>query len=251
MPFPRVAPNDAVAPRLVVFDVDGTLTDTAEIDSRCFADAIREEFGFRDFDARWASYAEFTDSSIVREIFMERRSEGPTPDEISRLIERFVGLLQRAHAEEPSRFAPIPGAPALVRGLAGDRGWRVAVATGGWERSARLKLDYAGIDIGDAPLASAEVSTARREIVRWAIDEARRGLAGGVFRRTVLVGDTRWDLKVARGLGLPFVGVARGDARRTLTAEGAGVVVEDLRSYDDAVRILETAGPPSPPVAER
>jgi phosphoglycolate phosphatase-like HAD superfamily hydrolase len=233
-------------PRLVVFDVDGTLTDTAEADSECFAQAIVDEFGFRDFNPRWSSYTEFTDSSIIREVFEGARGEGPTPGEISRLIERFVGLLESAHEREPERFAPIGGAPALVSGLSADDGWRVAVATGGWERSARLKLGYAGIEIGDAPLASAEVSRSRAEIVRWAIDEAGRRLSDGGFGRVVLVGDTRWDLKMAREFGLPFVGVGRGDEGRKLAAAGADVVVEDFGGYDATVRILATAPPPSP-----
>jgi phosphoglycolate phosphatase-like HAD superfamily hydrolase len=240
----RDSEGDALKPRLAVFDVDGTLTDTAEIDSECFSRAIVEEFGFQDFNPRWSSYTEFTDSSIIREIFEERRGAGPTPDEVERLIERFVGLLESAHAEEPARFAPIRGAPALVRGLSADRGWRVAVATGGWERSARLKLGYAGIGIGSAPLASAEVSPSRSEIVRWAIDQAGRAPSGGGFGRVVLVGDTRRDLRVARELELPFVGVGREGAGRELVAAGADVVVEDFRGYDEIVGLLETARPP-------
>jgi phosphoglycolate phosphatase-like HAD superfamily hydrolase len=233
-------------PRLAVFDVDGTLTDTAGVDSQCFAQALVEEFGFRDLDTRWASYDEFTDSSIVREVFEAHRGGAPTPEEISRLIDRFVGTLERAHDADPSRFAPIEGAPALVSGLASHDGWRVAVATGGWERSARLKLAYAGIDVGDAPMASADVSEFRAEIVRWAIDRAAERLGGGGFAGVVLVGDTHWDVRMARELGHGFVGVGSGESARKLTFEGAGSVVEGFGDYDATVQVLETAGPPSP-----
>jgi phosphoglycolate phosphatase-like HAD superfamily hydrolase len=234
------------SPSLVVFDVDGTLTDTASVDSECFAAAIVEAFGIRGFDTGWASYTEFTDSAIIREVFEAHRGRAPAEEEVGRLVERFVAILERAHAAEPERFAPIRGAPALVSGLLADPGWRVAVATGGWEPSARLKLRYAGIEIGGAPLASAEVSESRMEIVRWAIDRADDGPDGSGFRRIVLVGDTRWDLTIAWELGLPFVGVARGSAARELALGGAGEVVESFRDYEAVLRILSSAPPPTP-----
>jgi phosphoglycolate phosphatase-like HAD superfamily hydrolase len=241
----RAGSDDGLAPTLVVFDVDGTLTDTASVDSECFAAAIVEEFGIRGFDTHWSTYSEFTDSAILREVFESHRGSGPTAPEVARLIERFVGLLARAHDALPARFVPIEGAPALVKGLAADADWRVSVATGGWERSARLKLGYAGIDIGNAPLASAEVSPSRAEIVRTAIERAL-GLEGrGAFDRVVLVGDTRRDLKMARELGLPFVGVGRGDAALELMRAGAESVVRDYRDYEATLEVLKTARPPS------
>jgi phosphoglycolate phosphatase-like HAD superfamily hydrolase len=243
--FGEAVPDHDSAPGLVVFDVDGTLTDTASVDSECFAAAIVEEFGLRGFDTRWSTYSEFTDSAILNEVFESQRGSGPTADEVARLIERFVDLLKRAHADRPSRFAPIEGAPALVAGLAADGDWRVSVATGGWERSARLKLAYAGIDIGEAPLASAEVSRSRAEIVRTAIDRALAVGGGRAFDRVVLVGDTRWDLRMASELGLPFVGVARGDAARDLAGAGAEAVVRDYRDYEATLEVLRTARPPA------
>lgn len=238
-------PAAAGAPGLVVFDVDGTLTDTASVDSECFAAAIVEEFGIRDFSIRWSTYSEFTDSAIIREVFESHRGSAPTEEEVARLIERFLGILDRAHDLMPERFAPIPGAPALVSGLSADDRWRVAVATGGWERSARLKLRYAGIDVGGAPLASAEVSESRAAIVRSAIDGVIGGRVAAGSGRIVLVGDTLWDLRTARELGLPFVGVARGSAGRELALEGAGVVIESYVDYDAVVSVLGTAAPPS------
>ena len=41
---------------LVMFDIDGTLTQTYEADEACFVQALREMFGFADIDTDWAGY---------------------------------------------------------------------------------------------------------------------------------------------------------------------------------------------------
>ena len=229
---------------LAVFDVDGTLTDTADVDSACFAETLAREFGFEDVDPDWTSYSEFTDSMIIDEIFEERLGRRPDRSEISRLVDRFVAILKRAHDERPDDFAEIPGASALLATLRGAGSWAVAVATGGWERSARLKLGYAGIGVDGVPLASAEDSRRRAGIVEAAVSRAEAG-AGGPFGRIVLVGDTLWDLRTAAELGLPFLGV--GDTRRaaTLLSAGAGAVVPGFEDAGTAIDLLARVGVPS------
>ena len=228
---------------LVVFDVDGTLTATADVDSRCFAEAVSSEFGIEHVDADWTSYSEFTDSMIIDEIFRERFGRRPGSGEISRLIGRFLAALSRAHGERPQDFAEIPGAAALVDALRGRADWRVAIATGGWERSARLKLAYASIDADGVPLAAADDSPFRAGIVTAATERAAE-LAGQPFERVVLVGDTLWDVSTAAGLGRPFLGVGVEEQALRLRRAGASAVVPDFADTGRTLKLLETVVPP-------
>lgn len=232
-----------MGPNLVVFDVDGTLTDTADVDSACFAEALAAEFDIDDVDSDWTSYSEFTDSMILREIFDERFGREPESEEISRLVDRFVAVLTHAHDECPDDFSEIPGAASLLSHLNAHPDWSVAVATGGWARSARLKLGYAGIELDGAPLAAADDSWLRSGIVGAAIERARER-AGGPFRRIVLVGDTLWDVSTAAGLNRPFLGVGRAERAEALKAAGAGAVVAGFDDIESVVALLGSVGPP-------
>src|SRR5260370_532274 len=56
--------------KLVMFDVDGTLTETVQADEECFVQSLREVFGFTYFVTAWPSYPYFryaiTQASIAR-----------------------------------------------------------------------------------------------------------------------------------------------------------------------------------------
>jgi beta-phosphoglucomutase-like phosphatase (HAD superfamily) len=54
--------------RLVIFDIDGTLTETAKTDEECFARSLAEVCGFGDVETDWSRYKHTTDSGIFHEI---------------------------------------------------------------------------------------------------------------------------------------------------------------------------------------
>ncbi|MBI3191378.1 MAG: hypothetical protein HYZ36_01850 [Pedosphaera parvula] len=47
---------------LVIFDIDGTLTETNAVDADCYVRALAEVFGFADVDTDWSTYPHVTDS---------------------------------------------------------------------------------------------------------------------------------------------------------------------------------------------
>lgn len=129
--------------RLVVFDIDGTLTETMAVDTECFLRAFEEVFGFVKIDPDWSRYRHATDPGILNELIQVRRGRSPSAGEVAQFRNHFLALLEAAAAA--ARFRPIPGAGDMLRRLSSDPGFQVALATGAWSASARLKLFWACI----------------------------------------------------------------------------------------------------------
>src|SRR5437773_2833277 len=49
---------------LVMFDIDGTLTETMKVDEECFVRSFNDVFGLTDIDTDWSNYPGTTDSGI-------------------------------------------------------------------------------------------------------------------------------------------------------------------------------------------
>ena len=213
---------------LVMFDIDGTLTETGKIDEECFVRSLPEVCGFADVKTDWSSYKHTTDSGIFHEIHLARTGRSPSVAKVSRFREHFVALLAQASIE--SAFVPIAGARQLLFGLTGSSKHRVSLATGGWRDSARLKMASAGMCFDDHPAASADDAHDRESIMRLSMQRAVERHRGS-FASTVYVGDGVWDARACRALGIPFIGIGSGVRARRLTAEGAVRVFQD---YSDA-----------------
>jgi beta-phosphoglucomutase-like phosphatase (HAD superfamily) len=181
---------------LALFDIDGTLTASNEIDSICFADAFRDVFGFS-INTDWGAYEHTTDRGIATEAL---RRAGHSADESALTLHR-TRFLELLDARMQS-LDEIPGARTFLAELL-TRGWRIALCTGAWSDSARLKLARAGLPT-DLPLASCDAEISREGILRRGIE-----LAGGTDDIIVSFGDAPWDVRAAANLGLPFIGIGR------------------------------------------
>jgi beta-phosphoglucomutase-like phosphatase (HAD superfamily) len=206
---------------IALFDIDGTLTASYEIDSICFADAFRDVFGVA-IDTDWDSYQHTTDRGIVVEALQRARGHEADAHEIALHRARFLQLLE----ERMTELNEIPGAAAFLSQLLA-RDWRVVLCTGAWSASARLKLLRAGLPTG-LPLASCDDDIAREGILR-------RGIAlGGGSDGDVIVsfGDAPWDVRAAANLKVPFIGIAAGARAESLRRSGAAEVFDDFRDAE-------------------
>ena len=228
---------------LVVFDLDGTIADTAAVDEECFVRAAAATLDLRGMSSDWTAYEHCTDAGILAQACAARHGRPPTPAQLAGFVERFALELQSEYEARPDRFRPVAGADRLLRFLHGSDDHGVAVATGGWGRTARLKLEYAGIPVGGLAFASCDDSHTREEIVQAAIRRAI-GSGGRSFGSVVSVGDGVWDVRTAARLGLPFIGRAKkGDADR-LRAAGATIIVPGFPEPQRFRSILREAGIP-------
>src|SRR5881397_3889945 len=112
---------------LVMFDIDGTLTETMKVDEECFVRSFKDVFGFADIDTDWSHYSRTTDSGIFHDVFTSCIGRSPTAQEISRFRQHFVGLLAQASSETP--FSSVTGASLLLSRPGGSAEHGVALAT--------------------------------------------------------------------------------------------------------------------------
>jgi phosphoglycolate phosphatase-like HAD superfamily hydrolase len=207
---------------ILVLDVDGTLTDSVRIHQRALLGAM-ESLAFDDLNTDWGSYPHHTDTGILIHAHAEHGRALPQPHDLARfeheIDERFTALLN-AHG-----LAEIPGARAFVEAAHRSR-WGVVFATGGIRQVSHRKLRSVAIDYTDAMLITASEYSSREQLVAGAIKRAQAGYGITNPRAIVSIGDGVWDLKVARQLGIDFVGIGSKRARSPLYAEGVTV-------YDD------------------
>lgn len=214
--------------KLVIFDIDGTLTQTSAIDEVCFRAAYSELLELHDISSALETCPHVSDTGITRHIYQTSLARAPHDHEEAAICARVVALLAEHHRRDPAHFAEVSGAVAMLEQLAEKRDWVVAVATGCWRASAEMKLRAAQILLLQKPAGFAEDGPARETIVSAAIERATQHYNRTSFDKIVSVGDGVWDVKTAANLGLSFVGIAEGARAETLRQNGARHIVPDF-----------------------
>jgi phosphoglycolate phosphatase-like HAD superfamily hydrolase len=210
---------------LVMFDIDGTLTETMKADEECFVRSFEDVFGFVDIDTDWSHYPHTTDPGIFNHVFMSRTGRTPTAQDVSQFRQHFIQLLAARSSQSP--FVPVAGADRLLSRLTQDGLYRVSLATGGWRDSAHLKMTSAGMCFDDHPAASADDALDRESIMKLSMQRAAERYDES-FTCTVYVGDGVWDARACRGVGIPFIGIGTASQAAQLSAEGAVCVFPDF-----------------------
>ena len=222
---------------IVIFDVDGTLSRTSEVDDDCWIEAARSILGVESMSTDWSDYSHSTDEAIASDLI--RDHDGHSADEvmIHRVRDDFAARIAAALARDSNLFQPVPGAERIFERLAAA-GWSSAIATGGWRRTAEMKLRAAGVPYEGVPAAHADDAHPREEIVRIAATRALRA-AGADFERAVYVGDGVWDVRAAARLGIGFVGIGESEAAVRLRETGASIVFPDYLAGDQFLKAIE------------
>ena len=208
---------------IVVFDIDGTLTDSVLPHQTAFEAALRS-FDFPALRVDWATYQHHSDSAIFAEAWEEAAFPG-APD-LLQLEGKFQVEFDQAVIGHPLR--EVLGGSSFLKSLEQSE-WVACFATGSLEHGAKRKLASLSAAIDLELLVTASEYTTREEIVGIAIDRAKRKYSLAIPKRVVSIGDGLWDLLTALNLGLDFIGVAEGKKAEVLLSRGARVV-PDLTS---------------------
>ena len=213
---------------VTVFDLDGTLADTAP-DIAAGINRMLADFG----------RAPLAEAAIRPMIGDGARNL------LRRVMEATGGstekLLDEAHPRYLDHYAahvcdgtlPFPGVEAAMDGLA-VLGARLAVCTNKSERMTGLLLDALGWTERFSAICCGDMFPRFKPDPDSLLEAVRR--AGG--GRAVLVGDSFVDAGAARAAQLPFVAVSFGFRDRPLEALGADAVIDRYDQLIPALRAL-------------
>ncbi|WP_167495939.1 HAD family hydrolase [Desulfosediminicola ganghwensis] len=182
-----------------MFDIDGTLLESTEIDSICFEAAVVSVTKIP-IRKDWHSYHNITDSGILNEYFKDNNIQNQENTKL-RIKEKFISNLKQALSV--NSITEVPGAKILLRNLLCKNNISLSIATGGWLDSAVLKLNSAGISIEEIPIATSDDHYKRIKIMQIAKSRS----VGNVNCACTYFGDGVWDKMASQELKYKFIAV--------------------------------------------
>jgi phosphoglycolate phosphatase-like HAD superfamily hydrolase len=225
---------------LVMFDVDGTLTQSNEVDAECFISAMRKAFNINHIDPDWSKYKFVTDSGIFSEIFELHFQRKPGLKDLDLIKRYFLQNLQAAIFKSKSCCTEISGAVSAFNRLKKDKNYALSFATGCWLESAELKLKCAGFNFFEIPFASAADSMEREKIMRISLNRAKIKYDVQNFNSVTYVGDGVWDVVASKNLVFNFIGISADSNKQKLVDAGAKFVISDFKNFDRFTEILKS-----------
>jgi phosphoglycolate phosphatase len=217
----------------IVFDLDGTLVDTAP-DLVAATNHALSDLGLPPLSA--AVLRPQIGFGARRMIIEGLRITGTAlPEtEVDRLLARFL-LYYEANIAAESR--PFPGAVPVLERLR-DAGARLAVCTNKRESLSRALLAALGLADHFAALAGRDTFPSSKPDPGHLLGTI--ALAGGAARQAVMIGDTRIDVATAKAASVPVVACAFGYSDVAVDELGADAVIRHFDELEDAISRLVT-----------
>ena len=218
-------------PPTIVFDLDGTLVDTAE-DLVTTLNAILAAEGMAPMSMNSAIAMVGSGSRVLIESAFASEGRALAPETLDRLLADFLAFYD-AHIADASK--PYPGVETALDRLIAD-GWIMAVCTNKFEAPARKLLRILGLDRYFAAITGQDTFPFRKPDPRHLTETIR--LAGGDAGRAIMVGDSRTDIDTANAARIPVIAVTFGYSPIPVTQLGATRVIADFAELHDAAAAL-------------
>lgn len=216
-------------PKLVLFDIDGTLVLTGGAGVRAMTRACDEIVGSSNA-LHGVAVAGRTDWIILSDA-LERMGRDLDQQLFRALRDRYVTYL-REEIKVPGHGvkAVMPGIQALLDDLQARDGVYLGLLTGNFEAGARIKLEYFDLWRYFQCGAFGDDAADRNALVPFAVSRARDcGVPDLAPQDILVVGDTPHDIACARAVGATPVAVATGMfTTEQLRDSGADIVFRDL-----------------------
>jgi phosphoglycolate phosphatase len=235
--------------KLVIFDCDGTLVDSQHM----ICAAMRQAFEANSLSVpareRLLAIVGLSLPDAFRHL-----AEGSGGSGASYPIERLVACYREAFAalrQSPDHLEPLyPGAREALDALAGQAGTRLGIATGKSQRGVRAVLGAHGLFDRFVTIHTSDDAPSKPHP---GMVLAAMAATGAAPHETVMIGDTVFDIEMARAAGVRAIGVTWGyHPALTLREAGASVMIDGFAQLAGALDQLWAASTgPTLPMAQR
>jgi phosphoglycolate phosphatase len=214
-------------PRILLFDIDGTLVSTGGAGAVAWKQAFEELYGIP-ADIGQYTDAGMTDPDVGAKTFEAVLNRKPSPQELAQLVQRRLEHLPEA-VEKSEGYRVLPGVPERLEQLS-RAGHLLGLITGNGDGAAHIKLQRAGLNRWFTYGAYASAGVDRPEIVRQAVGRGEAMLGCDVPNTEIFViGDTPLDIQAAHAVDCTAIAVATGKYDvAALEEAGADHVLETL-----------------------
>jgi phosphoglycolate phosphatase len=217
----------AQTPRILLFDIDGTLVSTGGAGAVAWRQAFEELHGIPADIGKFTD-AGMTDPDVGAKTFEAVLGRKPTPLELAQVVQRRLEHLPEAVADSAG-YKVLPGVPERLRELS-RAGHLLGLITGNGDGAAYIKLARGDLMRWFTFGAYASAGVDRAGIVGQAVARGEAMLGKDVPNTQIyVIGDTPRDIEAAHAVGCTAIAVATGHYDvEALREAGADHVVETL-----------------------
>lgn len=229
-------PETTTTRPIIVFDLDGTLIDTAPD----LLDSLNHSLGIAGLDAVEAAPFR-AELGMGSRAMLQRAFAAVRRDFVDGELDRLqTSFLDHYRLNIPGRSRPYPGVLAAL-----DRfeaaGFALAICTNKIEKSARSLVEGLGLAARFAAIAGADTYAFRKPDPRHLTGTIAE--AGGDPSRAIMIGDSRTDIDTAKAAGIPVIAVDFGYTDRHVREFEPSLVIShyDEITLDVVERLIGAA----------
>ncbi len=190
---------------LLLFDIDGTITDTTKMDDTCFKETIWELFNIDLENIEWNKYPNVTDSGLSESIYKQHTGRSLSKGQTQKIRKLFYQKIKSEYKKNPNGIEAIAGVNDFIESIR-QMQIPMAIATGGFRKTAEFKLTVSNIPYTPFTLATSNDAESRRSIMNIAIARAQFEYQQ-FFKTIVYFGDGVWDVQTCRDMDIPMIGI--------------------------------------------